>query len=192
MDAPLSLASSSCQRVPVASFHSEGRDRALEEVSKLYAYVQSLPSGAQKTHFLKKVGMRSAFLGRADGGMVCGRSLTCSPTFTHSNTGAFHCHTTCCSVQFESTRKIPGTPQPYTKPSRAWKKVAACVHCCVCVCVCVRVGRSEYLCTMCFPVPSLQFFTPSKLTLEKVSCCTVSKLLITTGSYSLPWSLPSI
>ena len=41
--------------MPVASFHSEGRERALEEVSKLYAYVQSLPSGAQKTHFLKKV-----------------------------------------------------------------------------------------------------------------------------------------
>ena len=55
VDAPLGLASSCCRQMPVASFHSEGRERALEEVSKLYAYVQSLPSGAQKTHFLKKV-----------------------------------------------------------------------------------------------------------------------------------------
>lgn len=75
----------------------------MEEVSKLYAYIQTLPNGPQKTHFLKKVSMWP------DWEDITDETL---------------CYSTLLSVQFESSRKIPGTPQPYTKPSRAWKKVS--------------------------------------------------------------------
>ena len=181
----------------MASFHNEGRERALEEVSKLYAYIQSLPSGAQKTHFLKKV-RAMGFLWTLQASIVAGAStdrglcvLRCNAVALHcqfpvtlhyqlpvspcivksvspyivnplspyvvnflspytvtlchptlSLPVTLHCHslslytvTLChptlslstitahCFIQFESSRKIPGTPQPYTKPSKAWKKV---------------------------------------------------------------------
>ena len=54
-DVPLELYTTSCKRVCPEEFHSVGKERALAEVASLYEYVQKLPDGPQKTHFLKRV-----------------------------------------------------------------------------------------------------------------------------------------
>ena len=54
-DIPLELYTTSCKRACPEEFHSAGKERALAEVASLYEYVQKMPDGPQKTHFLKRV-----------------------------------------------------------------------------------------------------------------------------------------
>lgn len=74
----------------MASFHNEGREKALEEVSKLYAYIQSLPSGAQKTHFLKKV-RAMGFLWTLRASIVAGTSTDRGLCVLRFNAVVLHC-----------------------------------------------------------------------------------------------------
>lgn len=45
----------SCQRMEVDSFHAQGQQVAGEEVKALLEYVQKMPEGPQKAHFMKRV-----------------------------------------------------------------------------------------------------------------------------------------
>lgn len=54
MDSSLFMVNTYCQQMSTDSYHTSGHRQALEEVEKLYSYVQSLPDGPQKAQFLKK------------------------------------------------------------------------------------------------------------------------------------------
>ena len=54
-DVPFDVYRTSCQRMEVERFHTEGQQRAGDEVGALYEYVQKMPEGPQKAHFMKRV-----------------------------------------------------------------------------------------------------------------------------------------
>ncbi len=54
-DIPLEMYSTSCKRVSPEDFHTQGKEQALAEVAALYEFVQKMPEGPQKSHFLKRV-----------------------------------------------------------------------------------------------------------------------------------------
>lgn len=54
-DIPLDMCTTYCKQVCTDDFHAAGKERALAEISSLYEYVQKMPDGPQKTHFLKRV-----------------------------------------------------------------------------------------------------------------------------------------
>ncbi len=49
--------STSCKRQCVDNFHDAGKERAMDEVAKLFALVKNMPDGPQKAHFMKKVSL---------------------------------------------------------------------------------------------------------------------------------------
>lgn len=63
-DLPIDLYSTSCKRECVETFHESGKERAMDEVAKLYELVMSMPDGPQKTHFMKRVSLVIAGLER--------------------------------------------------------------------------------------------------------------------------------
>ena len=54
-DVALDLYSTSCKRECVETFHDQGKERAMDEVAKLYELVKNMPEGPQKAHFMKRV-----------------------------------------------------------------------------------------------------------------------------------------
>ena len=44
-----------CKRESVEDFHKEGQERAVAEVAQLINFIQSMPDGPQKVHFMKRV-----------------------------------------------------------------------------------------------------------------------------------------
>jgi len=54
-DVALDMCTTYCKRVCPDNFHAAGKEKALAEISSLYEYVQKMPDGPQKTHFLKRV-----------------------------------------------------------------------------------------------------------------------------------------
>ena len=54
-DVPFDVYRTSCQRMEVDNFHEQGQQRAGAEVAALYEYVQKMPEGPQKAHFMKRV-----------------------------------------------------------------------------------------------------------------------------------------
>lgn len=53
-DIPFDMYRTSCQRMDVGSFHEEGMQNADAEVKALRAYVEKMPDGPQKAHFMKR------------------------------------------------------------------------------------------------------------------------------------------
>lgn len=54
-DVALDLYSTSCKRECVETFHETGKEKAMDEVAKLYELVKNMPDGPQKAHFMKRV-----------------------------------------------------------------------------------------------------------------------------------------
>lgn len=54
-DVVLDVYSTSCKRQCVETFHEDGKERAMDEVAKLYELVKNMPDGPQKAHFMKRV-----------------------------------------------------------------------------------------------------------------------------------------
>ncbi len=54
-DVAIDLYSSSCKRECLETFHEAGKDKAMDEVAKLYEMVKNMPEGPQKAHFMKRV-----------------------------------------------------------------------------------------------------------------------------------------
>ena len=54
-DIPLDMCTTHCKQICPDDFHTAGKERALAEISSLYEYVQKMPDGPQKAHFLKRV-----------------------------------------------------------------------------------------------------------------------------------------
>ena len=54
-DIPLDMCTTHCKQICPDDFHAAGKERALAEISSLYEYVQKMPDGPQKAHFLKRV-----------------------------------------------------------------------------------------------------------------------------------------
>ena len=52
---PIDLYTTSCKRACVETFHESGKERAMDEVAKLYEMVKNMPDGPQKNHFMKRV-----------------------------------------------------------------------------------------------------------------------------------------
>lgn len=58
-DVPLDLYATSCKRECVETFHDTGKEKAMDEVAKLYELVRNMPDGPQKAHFMKRVSCES-------------------------------------------------------------------------------------------------------------------------------------
>ena len=56
-DVVIDLYASSCKRECAETFHEAGKERAMDEVAKLYEMVKSMPEGPQKAHFMKRVSL---------------------------------------------------------------------------------------------------------------------------------------
>ena len=54
-DVVIDVYSSSCKRECLETFHETGKERAMDEVAKLYEMVKNMPDGPQKAHFMKRV-----------------------------------------------------------------------------------------------------------------------------------------
>lgn len=61
-DLPIDLYSTSCKRECVDNFHETGKDRAMDEVAKLYELVKNMPDGPQKTHFMKRASVLGLYV----------------------------------------------------------------------------------------------------------------------------------
>ena len=59
-DVAIDLYTSSCKRECVETFHETGKERAMDEVAKLYEMVKNMPDGPQKVHFMKRVSFEHA------------------------------------------------------------------------------------------------------------------------------------
>ena len=54
----MDIYSTSCQRMSTSEdFHTAGKEMAVAELAQLYEYVQKMPDGPKKAHFMKRVGM---------------------------------------------------------------------------------------------------------------------------------------
>lgn len=51
----IDLYTTSCKRECLETFHETGKERAMDEVAKLYELVKNMPDGPQKAHFMKRV-----------------------------------------------------------------------------------------------------------------------------------------
>lgn len=61
-DIPLDMCTTHCKQICPDDFHTAGKERALAEISSLYEYVQKMPDGPQKAHFLKRVSIPQSSL----------------------------------------------------------------------------------------------------------------------------------
>jgi len=61
-DIPLDMCTTHCKQICPDDFHAAGKERALAEISSLYEYVQKMPDGPQKAHFLKRVSISQSSL----------------------------------------------------------------------------------------------------------------------------------
>lgn len=54
-DVTIDIYSTCCKRECVEAFHESGKEKAMDEVAKLYELVKNMPDGPQKAHFMKRV-----------------------------------------------------------------------------------------------------------------------------------------
>lgn len=54
-DVVMDMYTTCCKRECIEDFHRAGQERATSEVAQLIEFIQNMPAGPQKTHFLKKV-----------------------------------------------------------------------------------------------------------------------------------------
>lgn len=66
----LDLYTTSCKRECVENYHDVGKERAMDEVAKLYEIVKNMPDGPQKTHFMKRVSLMAAYYAPCECGIT--------------------------------------------------------------------------------------------------------------------------
>ena len=54
-DVAMDMYTTCCKRECLEEFHKAGQERASAEVAQLMEFIQNMPDGTQKTHFLKRV-----------------------------------------------------------------------------------------------------------------------------------------
>lgn len=107
-DIPLDMCTTHCKQICPDDFHAAGKERALAEISSLYEYVQKMPDGPQKAHFLKRVSIPQSSLWA-----YCLVGSMMQKVSSLPNWGSL------VLLQFETGNKIPGTPVGYVKQSKS-------------------------------------------------------------------------
>lgn len=72
-DVVIDVYASSCKRERVETFHESGKERAMDEVAKLYEMVKNMPEGPQKAHFMKRVSLNTNVMCFLEFSLRCGR-----------------------------------------------------------------------------------------------------------------------
>lgn len=86
----IDMYTTSCKRECLENFHESGKDRAMDEVAKLYELVKNMPDGPQKAHFLKRVSL---------------------PVCSISGCGVYH-HSCLCSLSLPVRQAVPQCLSP--------------------------------------------------------------------------------